>query len=95
MFTKLPKSYVLPKIFVRMTQKIQILLNIFNKKALRIILSACLNAVVCGYKTGRGWVYAVVCGNKTNRETKNALYLNEILHGKPRGFRSRLRSRSV
>jgi len=45
-------------------------------------LSACLHAVVCGYKTGRGWVHAVVCGNKTGRETKNALYMNEILHGK-------------
>jgi len=44
-----------------MTQKIQILLDIFNKSALRIILSACLHAVVCGYKTGRDWVHAVVC----------------------------------
>jgi len=72
MFTKLPKSDVLPKIFVKMTQKIQILLDIFNKSVLRIILSACL--------------HAVVCGNKTSRETKNALYLNEILHEKPCGF---------
>jgi len=71
-FTKLPKSDVFPKIFVKITQKIQILLDIFNKSALRIILSARL--------------HAVVCGNKTGRETKNALYLNEILHGKPRGF---------
>jgi len=86
MFTILPKSDVLPKIFVKMTQKIQILLDTFNKSALRIILSACLHAVVCGYKTGRGWVHAVVCGNKIGRETKNALYLNEILHRKPRGF---------
>jgi len=86
MFTKLPKSDVLPKIFVKMTQNVQILLDIFNKSALRIILSVCLHVVVCGYKTGRGWVHAVVCRNKTGRETKNALYLNEILHGKPRGF---------
>jgi len=86
MFTTLPKSDVLPKIFVKITQKIQILLDIFNKSALRIILSACLHAVVCCYKTGRGWVHAVVCGNKTGRETKNALYLNEILHRKPSGF---------
>jgi len=40
MFTKLPKSDVLPKVFVKMTQKIQILLDIFNKSVLRIILSA-------------------------------------------------------
>jgi len=36
--------------------------------------------------TGRGWVHAVFCGNKTGRKTNNALCLNEILHGKPRGF---------
>jgi len=30
--------------------------------------------------------HAVVCGYKTGRETKNALDLNEILHGKSRGF---------
>jgi len=86
MFTKLPKSDVLPKIFVKMTQKVQILLDIFNKSTLPIILFSCLHAVVCGYKTDRGWVHAVVCGNKTGREIKNALCLNEILHGKPRGF---------
>jgi len=72
MFTKLPKSDVLLKIFVKMTQKVQILLDIFNKSALRIILSTCLHVVVCGYKTGR--------------ETKNTLYLKKILHGKPHGF---------
>jgi len=33
MFTKLPKSDVLPKIFVKMTQKIQILLDILHKSA--------------------------------------------------------------
>jgi len=43
MFTKLPKSDALPKIFIKITQKIQILLDIFNKSALRIILSACLH----------------------------------------------------
>jgi len=37
MFTKLPKSDVLHKMFVKMTQKIIILLDIFNKSALRII----------------------------------------------------------
>jgi len=31
MFIKLPKSDVLPKIFVKMTQKIQILLDILQK----------------------------------------------------------------
>jgi len=69
------KSDVLPKIFVKMTQKIQILLDIFNKSALRIILPACLHAIVSGYKTGRGWVHAVVGGNKTGRETKNTLFI--------------------
>jgi len=33
MFTKLLKSDVLPKIFVKMTQKIQILLDILHKSA--------------------------------------------------------------
>jgi len=36
MFTKLPKSYVLPKIFVEISQKIQILLDILNKSTLCI-----------------------------------------------------------
>jgi len=31
MFTKLPKSDVLPKIFVKLTQKIQIFLDILHK----------------------------------------------------------------
>jgi len=55
-FTKLPKSDVLSKIFVKITQKIQILLDILNKSALLMILSVCLHAVVCDYKTGHGWV---------------------------------------
>jgi len=69
----LPKSDILPKIFVKMTQKIHILLDILQKSASQpplpthMLSVTCLHAVVCGCNTGRGWVHAVVCGNKTGR----------------------------
>jgi len=73
MFTKLPKSDVLLRIFVKMTQKIQVLLYILHKSAshtplpAHMLFATCLQVIVCGYKTGRGWVHAVVCDNKTGR----------------------------
>jgi len=63
MFTKLPKSDVLPKIFVKMTQTIQILLDIFNKSALRILLPE----RVCLRLQDRSWLDARGCLRKQKR----------------------------
>jgi len=83
MFTNLPKSDVLPKIFVKLTQKFKFC-STFSTKVPYAYTVCDLSVRGClRLQDGlRDWVHAVVCGNKTCRETKNALYLNEILHGK-------------
>jgi len=82
MFTKLPKSDLCPRFLLKLLKKFKFCSTFCTKVPPRPPLPTHMSSATC--------LHAIVCSNKTGHETKNALYLNEILHGKPRLVRGRV-----